>query len=190
MKVIQFALELNYVNVFLAVDTTSKSAFLVDCGAFEQRIKEYIENHTLNLKFLLITHSHYDHVDGLKDFKKDFRVPIYSATKNYDVQISEEDQIPFENDSIRIFETPGHTPDGISFYINNAIFVGDAIFSGAVGGTSARNQFKQQRTAVWNKILTLPDNTIIYPGHGAPSMVGIERLYNPFFAECPQFQKL
>lgn len=181
MKVMQFPLELNYVNVFLCFDENSKEAVMVDCGAFEKQIQSFIQEHDLDLKLLLLTHLHYDHIDGVKDFKKAFKVPIYSSTKQYDKQVSEGDRIPFGNHEIEVFETTGHTTDGVSYYVKGAVFVGDAIFSGAVGGTSRRAQFKEQIGNVWNKILTLPEDTMIYPGHGAPSLVGVERIYNPFF---------
>lgn len=181
MKVILLPLQINYVNSFLCFDEKSKEAFLVDCGAFEPQIEDFIQEHDLDLKYLLITHAHFDHVDGVKDFKKAFRVPIYSSTKQYDKRVSEGDRIPFGNYEIEVFDTTGHTADGVSYYIDRAVFVGDAIFSGAVGGTAKRSQFKEQIGHVWNKILTLPEDTVIYPGHGAASLVGIERIYNPFF---------
>ncbi|MFQ5824136.1 MAG: hydroxyacylglutathione hydrolase family protein [bacterium] len=181
MKVIHFPLKINYVNSFLCFDEKSQEAFLVDCGAFEDQINNFIQDNNLNLKFLLITHSHYDHNEGINDFKKAFKVPIYSSTKEYDKQVSQGDKIPFGSYKIKVFETTGHTPDSVSYYIENAVFVGDAIFSGAVGGTANRPQFKEQINQVWNKILTLPEETVIYPGHGVPTLVGIERVYNPFF---------
>jgi glyoxylase-like metal-dependent hydrolase (beta-lactamase superfamily II) len=129
----------------------------------------------------LITHSHYDHVAGIKKFKQAFKVPIYSSTKDYDHQISEGDKIGIGNYEIAVFETRGHTTDGVSYYVAGSVFVGDAIFSGAVGGTTSRSQFVEETSHVWQKILSLPDDTVIYPGHGALSLVGIERVFNPFF---------
>ncbi len=181
MKVIHFPLQINYVNTFLCFDEESREAFLVDCGAFEDQITEFIQKQNLNLKFLLLTHSHFDHVDGVKGFKKTFKVPVYSATKEYDKKVSEGDRIQFGNHEIEVFETTGHTSDGVSYYIDRAVFVGDAIFSGAVGGTANRSQFNEQISHVRSKILTLPEETVIYPGHGAPSLVGVERIFNPFF---------
>lgn len=182
IKVRHFPFEkVNYVNAFLAFEEKSRDAFLIDCGAFDDSIKNFVREQKLNLKFLLITHTHYDHVDGIDDFKKAFNVPIYSFTEKYDHPISEGDKISFGNNEIEVFETPGHIADGISFYINDAVFVGDAIFAGAVGGTTSRKFFEEEITHVKNKILSLPDHTTIYPGHGAASSVGIERIYNPFF---------
>lgn len=181
MKVIHFPLEVNYVNTFLCFDDTSKETFLVDCGAFEDQIRNYVQAHSLKLKFLLLTHPHYDHIGGVKDFKKAFKVPIYSPTKGFDRKVSEGDKIPFGSHDIEVLETTGHTTEGVSYYIERAVFVGDAIFPGAVGGTTTRLQFEEETSHVWEKILNLPDETIIYPGHGSPSLVGIERVYNPFF---------
>jgi len=182
MKVIQFPLDkINYVNVFLAFDESSNEAFLVDCGAFPEEIRTYIKDQNLTLKFLLVTHSHYDHIDGIDDFKKYYQVPIYAASNLYDHKVSEGDRIPFGKNHITVYETPGHIEDGVSFFIQNVVFVGDAIFAGAVGGTAGRAQFEEEIQHVKNKIFTLPDNTIIYSGHGAPSVVGVERTYNPFF---------
>ena len=181
MKVVHFPLEVNYVNVFLGIDEESKEAFLVDCGAFDDRIRDYITDHGLDLQLLLITHSHYDHVNGVVAFKKVFEVPVYSFTSHYDHQVSEGEQIPFGQDTVHVLETPGHIADAVSYHFDGHVFVGDAIFSGAVGGTSDREHFEEQISHVRNKILSLPEETVIYPGHGAPSLVGVERLFNPFF---------
>ncbi|MFQ5651004.1 MAG: hydroxyacylglutathione hydrolase family protein [bacterium] len=182
MKIIQFALDLNYVNVYLTFDEATKDAFLVDCGAFTDDIHGAIKSHGLQLRFLLLTHTHYDHINGISELKKSYPVPIYAAESGYDHQVAEGDTIPFCDETMRVFETPGHTPDGVCYIIRDRVFVGDAIFSGAVGGTASRENFWQQNRAVWDKVLHLPGNTTIYPGHGAPSTVEVERLYNPFFA--------
>lgn len=181
MQVKHFPLNTNYVNSFLCYDSSTKEAFLVDCGAFEEQIEAFVSENDLNLAFLLLTHSHYDHEDGVSDFRKVYQVPIYASFGQYDRKLSEGDRVQFGPSEISVLATPGHTPDSVSFYIKPFVFVGDAIFSGAVGGTAARSYFEEETRHVWQNILTLPDNTIIYPGHGAPSLVGVERLYNPFF---------
>lgn len=181
MKVIQFALDINYSNAFLAWNETTRDAFLVDCGQFNPEIPALVRRENLTLRFILVTHSHYDHIDGLAECKKAFQVPSYAFFKSADRRIAEGDVIPFDDDAISVFETPGHIADGVSYYVNKAVFVGDAIFAGAVGGTSSRANFEEEITHVKNKILSLPDDTVIYPGHGAPSLVAVERIYNPFF---------
>ncbi len=181
MKIIHFPLETNYVNSFLCFDENTKKTFLVDCGAFEDRIKRFVTKNNFELEFLLITHAHYDHVDGVNQFRESFQVPVYSSTKKYSHQIAGGDKISFGNTEISVLATPGHTSDSASFYLEKAVFVGDAIFSGAVGGTATRQQFEEETRHIWNKILSLPDDTVIYPGHGSSTLVGVERLFNPFF---------
>ncbi len=181
MRVKQFVLQVNYVNSFVCYDPHTRHAFLVDCGAFEDALTEFLERRQLTLQFLLLTHSHYDHVDGLGDFRKRFNVPVYAADQKYGRVVREGETVPFAGREVQVLATPGHTPDGLSFYLPPFVFVGDAIFAGAVGGTSARAQFEEEIGHVWRKILTLPDETLILPGHGAPSTVGVERRFNPFF---------
>ena len=129
----------------------------------------------------MITHSHYDHIGGLNDFKKAFNAPVYAYELQDSLPVSEGDVIPFNKQKIHVMTTPGHISDGISFYIAPHVFVGDAIFAGAVGGTPDRTHFLEEIEHAENKIFSLPDDTIIYPGHGASTTVGIERLFNPFF---------
>lgn len=182
MNVIQFTLDdVNYVNVFLAYRRESKNAFLVDCGAFTPAMSATIERLHLRLNFLLITHPHYDHTNGIAEFRKHFDLPVYAADSQHGERVSEGETIPFDDTVIRVLDTSGHTEEGVSFWIRDAVFVGDAIFSGAVGGTGNRDAFWRQNRNVAQKILTLPEETRIFCGHGAPSVVAIERLYNPFF---------
>jgi len=183
MKVIQFPLDVNYVNTFLAIDEDTRQAFLVDCGKWDSAVQSYLQEIQLNLVFLLVTHSHSDHVGGVENFQKDYQIPIYSNTDKWEQQVRAGDQIPFANQQISVLQTPGHTQDGVSYFVANSVFVGDAIFAGAVGGTTTRENFWQQNNAVWTNILSLPDETVIYPGHGAPSTVGIEKRFNPFFTQ-------
>ncbi len=184
LRVKAFPLSVNYVNAFLCYDEAAREAFLVDCGAWEPAIPAFLKDRDLHLRFLLLTHAHYDHVDGVDALQRDARVPVYSAAKRFGKVVSEGDRIPFAGVEIAVLATPGHTSDGLAFYVPPFVFVGDAIFAGAVGGTADRAHFEEETGHVWAKILSLPDDTLILPGHGAPSTVGVERLYNPFFHRC------
>ena len=181
IRVEQFVLDVNYVNSYLCYDTETREAFLVDCGEVPAALSHFLEDNGLELKFVLLTHSHYDHVDGLPRLRKQYPVPAYANAKGDDQRAGEGDIIRFGDRVVQVFETPGHTSDGVCYHIADAVFVGDALFAGAVGGTSARPNHEEQLRAVAAKVFSLPDDTIVYPGHGAITTVGVERLYNPFF---------
>ncbi|RMF70310.1 MAG: MBL fold metallo-hydrolase, partial [Calditrichaeota bacterium] len=104
MRVVQLTLQVNYANVFLAIDEKSGDAFLVDCGAFEEQVRSAIEGLSGELKFLLLTHSHYDHVDGLEKFKQAWNVPVYAFDSRFGRRVREGDTIPFAGDEIAVLE--------------------------------------------------------------------------------------
>lgn len=181
IRVQQFALDVNYVNAYLCYETESREAFLVDCGAVPSDLASFLQEHGLELKFVLLTHTHSDHTDGLRKLRKQFPVPVYANAGGYDHRVSDGDRISFAGRDIRVLETHGHTTDHVCYHIADVVFVGDALFAGAVGGTTTRSNHRHQVGAVARKVFTLPDDTIVYPGHGAPTSVGVERIYNPFF---------
>jgi glyoxylase-like metal-dependent hydrolase (beta-lactamase superfamily II) len=181
IRVEQFVLQVNYVNAYLCYDTETREAFLVDCGEVPAALADFLQENQLELKFVLLTHTHYDHVDGLEKLRKRYPASVYANAEGYDRRVGEGDVIRFGDRVIRVFETPGHTSDGVCYSIADVVFVGDALFAGAVGGTSARPNHEQQLQAVAASLFSLPDDTIVYPGHGAPTTIGVERVYNPFF---------
>ena len=181
LKVIHYEVDINYANAFLVYESTTGEAFLVDCGAYDDRIVEACKSKQLHVQSILITHSHYDHIGGLDDFKKALKAKVYAYNLEGSKKVVDGDFIPFSNKKIKVMTTPGHISDGISFYLAPFVFVGDAIFAGAVGGTADRAHFQEEIKHVEDKIFSLPDDTIIYPGHGAATTVAVERFYNPFF---------
>ncbi len=181
IRVEQFVLDVNYANAYLCYDTETRDSFLVDCGELPAGLDPFLQQHDLKLTFALVTHSHYDHTDGVPALKERYGVPVYANAPGYDRHVSDGDVIPFGDHRIVVLATPGHTTDGVCYSIADAVFVGDALFAGAVGGTSARPNHEEQLRAVVQKVFALPDDTIVYPGHGAATTVGVERLYNPFF---------
>ena len=83
--------------------------------------------------------------------------------------------------SFRVAATPGHTPGGVSLIHDQIAFVGDALFAGSLGGTRRRTDYHRQRQAVADELLSLPEETTLYPGHGPATTVAEERENNPFF---------
>jgi glyoxylase-like metal-dependent hydrolase (beta-lactamase superfamily II) len=207
MQIKLFELNPVCVNTYLIYDET-KEAALIDCGVSSQeeceRIKEYINVHNLKLKRLLNTHLHFDHILGNRFIHDTYGLkPEYNAAEesmpglkmqasafglfiNYEPVnaehfINEGDIISFGNTELEALSTPGHSPGSLSFYSQkeHCVFTGDALFRHDIGRTDLWGGNKDTLiTAIRNKLLTLPDRTKIYPGHGPASDIKEEKLHN------------
>ena len=180
-----FLLDANEANAFVLGCETTREAALIDAGAADARIAPFLEAHGLRLTQILITHGHWDHVDGLADLLKTFPVEVYSFSGNVGGvatgRLAHGDTVRVGALTGRVVHTPGHTPDGIRFLFEGAAFCGDALFSGSVGGTTNEVDYERQLAAIREHLFSLPDDTEIFVGHGPSSTIGLERRYNPFF---------
>jgi len=175
---------------------TSKDAAIIDPGGDPDIIKKALESRGLNAKFIINTHGHADHI-GANQY---FNLPVYihkedadfltSPMKNLSMVfgwplkspaasrlLNEGDTIKIGGITLKVLHTPGHTPGGISLLTENIAFTGDTLFADGVGRTDF--QYSDEAAlfkAIKEKLLTLPDDTIIYPGHGPSSTIGRERL--------------
>ena len=136
---------------------------IIDPGDDYPLIKEKIDN--LNLKAIFITHNHFDHITALKELLNDYDVPINPEK--------------VDGFNYEIISTPGHTPDSISFYFkeDNMMFTGDFLFEGTIGRTDLDGGCMQTMKNSLIMIRSYPDETIIYPGHGAKTMLVKEKNY-------------
>ena len=196
-------------NTYLLYDET-KEAVIIDCGASNPEehklLIDYINRHQLVLKQVLNTHLHFDHVLGnhflyetyglkpqyhqleetmpaLQLQASAFRFPIKYEPIKAEHFIQDGDIISFGNSKLKALLTPGHSPGSLSFYSEkeNCVFTGDALFRYSIGRTDLWGGNENTLiTAIKNKLLTLPDDTIIYPGHGPASTVIEEKLHNPY----------
>ena len=180
-RVIHFLIDVNESNSYLVIDPSEKEALLVDAGGYEPKVAEIVEAEGLGFLGVFVTHNHYDHTDGVREtleklggkvFAKDIRGPA--------VAVDEGDTIDIGGLEASVLSTPGHTPDSISLVVGSAVFTGDCLFAGSVGGTSSKADHKQELESIQSKILVLPEVTRVYPGHGPATTVGVERSYNPF----------
>jgi len=177
------------VNAYLIWDEVSREAAIFDTGWDAQPILQLLDENQLQLRHLFITHTHEDHVAALGVIRERFpKVRLHSSSKNAPV-----DQRNRKNDfihlgSLRITnrDTPGHAEDGTTYVIGtwpedapHVAIVGDAIFAGSIGrGNQSWDVAKQK---VREQIFSLPDETLICPGHGPITTVGEEKANNPFF---------
>lgn len=172
-------------NAFIVACEETREAIVIDVGIFDTRIPAFIEEHSLQLKKVFITHDHWDHVGGLQELVDQYHPELYSYSGNVGGcktnKVRHGDLVRVGNLEGRVVFTPGHTPDGISLIFPGHVFTGDALFSGSVGGTGNPKDYDQQLDHIRKHLFTLPGDYEIHVGHGPSSTIGVERDHNPFF---------
>lgn len=176
------------VNVYLVWDPSSREAAIFDAGVDADQLFKRIRGENLTLKAIFITHTHQDHVAGLAEILSQSKVPVF-APEAEPVGRSQRVRDGFKHRlgslEIEARLTNGHSAGGTSYLVSGlakpVIVVGDSLFAGSMGG--APNAYEQARKNNREKILSLPPETIICPGHGPMTTVANEVVHNPFFAE-------
>ncbi|MCC6834315.1 MAG: MBL fold metallo-hydrolase [Cytophagales bacterium] len=211
MKIQTFTFNPFQENTFVLFDETGE-AVVVDPGCYEAEEKaelvQFIDRNNLSVKLLLNTHCHIDHVLGNTFIKTKYNVPflihekdlpVLKAVKSYasnygfalfqettpDRFLSEGDVVSFGNTNLQVLFLPGHAPGHIGFYHapTNALISGDVLFENSIGRTDLPGgDFNTLIQSIRQKVFALPDETIVYPGHGNPTTVGEEKISNPFCA--------
>jgi hydroxyacylglutathione hydrolase len=175
------------VNSYLVWDPSSKEAVAFDTGADCTTMLNLATKENLSIKLILLTHGHVDHVAALDELKRKSGAPAFIPEREV---IGEAEPID-EGKHFRLGRididtrlTWGHSPGGMTYVVNGLArklaIVGDSIFAGSMGGGSV--SYKDALQNNLDKILTLPDETVICPGHGPMTTVGEEKQHNPFFA--------
>lgn len=180
------------------VVSENKQCFIIDPGYEGSEIIEYIKSRKLDPQFIYITHGHHDHTGGVKQLKEHYHIPVYAPLKdkvwmtdtvyNYfayeipvDQYVVEGDKIDFGRHVFTVIETPGHSEGSTALYNEPFLFCGDTLFFESIGRTDI--PFGDEEVlmdTIRTKLLTLPDKTVVYPGHGKPTTIGYEKENNPF----------
>ena len=172
------------VNSFLVACRNSKQAMIIDAGGFDERLVELVEHYGLQVRHLLVTHAHNDHVGAVKLVVDAYpQIELIAAEYSFHGETRRpEDDEDFQLGSLngRFHRIPGHADDMLVLYLNGHLFTGDVLFAGSVGGTSDEDNYFKQIEGVRTKLLPYPDDTIIHPGHGPNSTIGLERSFDPF----------
>jgi hydroxyacylglutathione hydrolase len=171
-------------NAYIIGPDEGGDAILIDPGSFDVPLLDIIEQNGLYVKYVLLTHSHDSHILGIKTLVKIYDVKIYSGSHlildQRAEKIREGDKLKLGDFTCEVMETPGHSGDSVVFKINNLLFTGDTLFAGSIGSTPDNYARELIVSIIHEKILCLDDEYFIFPGHGPPSKVGIERILNPY----------
>ncbi len=196
-------------NCYFAVNAETKEAIVVDPGDAGDRLAEVLVKEGAKPVAILLTHGHFDHAAGIEDFKKAFpdqEIPVYTCEEERDtlgdpsinlstgmngrperykadVFLKDGDEVKLAGYSVRLLFTPGHTPGGCCFYLPEAdmLFSGDTLFCGSVGRTDfPGGSMSTLVRSIRDKLLSLPEDTTVYPGHDSVTTIGDEKRYNPF----------
>ena len=180
-----FMTSVNEANAFILGCEEAHEALLIDAGAFEPEMADFLKEHGLRLTAIFVTHDHYDHNGGIEDAMRRDGARVYCG-KGPGIGVRAEkvghgDLIRVGTLQGRVVSTPGHTPDGLSLVFPTMAFTGDALFAGSVGGTASRADADLQIRSIREHIFSLPPETELHVGHGPSSTVAIESAANPFF---------
>ena len=210
MKIKTFTFNPIQENTYLAYDETNEAVVIdAGCisGIEKRALKNYITDNNLTLKRVLNTHLHFDHQFGNKFLYTTYGIKpeackadeyllenVIAQTRSFGVEINEEAQtigdyitdgqdLKFGNTTLKALHVPGHSPGSMAFYAEKEgiLFAGDVLFRGSIGRTDLpKGDYATLIGSITGQLLTLPDSTVVYCGHGPSTTIGFERKNNPF----------
>ncbi|MCK5823873.1 MAG: MBL fold metallo-hydrolase [Ichthyobacteriaceae bacterium] len=184
----------------------NKKCYIVDPGSDKQTLLRYVESKNLTVLGVLLTHAHADHIGAIDAFdvpvylhKNEYQILIDNTNNGFTmfgrdvpfnikdiniVQINESETFKIDDKTIEIILTPGHTPGGVCYKIDNDLCSGDTLFQGSVGRWDfPMGDIKSLKKSVVNLIDSLNDNVNVYPGHGPASTIANEKAINGFYKQ-------
>ena len=191
-------------NTYIVVDDIADICFVVDPGRYDDKIKSIIDD-TAGLEYIILTHGHGDHIKELPSFRKEYTDAelvadfdekrmlndfAINASRNIcgkdveddaDVYVTDGDTLGFGDRKIKFIHTPGHTPGGMCISIDGILFTGDTLLKNDVGRSDfPGGSWEDLKHSIKDKLFLLPDDTIVYPGHGLDTSIGHEKKMNPY----------
>lgn len=207
MKVERFLTGILSTNCYVAWNEQTKEAVIVDPAAYSKKLAEFLREEGLKPQAVLLTHGHFDHIMGLDALLEEYPVPVYvheaekgliadpktnlslTYTNGYvfedAIYVTDGQKIAAAGVTFEVLFTPGHTSGGCCYYAEteNMLFSGDTLFRCSVGRSDLPTGDETTLIrSIKEKLLVLPENTVVYPGHMAATTVQTEKTANPFLA--------
>ncbi|TEW53870.1 MBL fold metallo-hydrolase [Psychromonas sp. RZ22] len=207
MKIVVIPVTPYQQNCSLIICEETKQAAIVDPGGEADRILSAVNNHKVNVDKIILTHGHLDHVGGTEVLAERLNIPIVGPEKEdafwlnqLEAQstmfnfpntrsflptqwLQEGDVVEVGNIKLNILHIPGHTPGHVALFdaVSKQIIVGDILFNGAIGRSDfPRGNHSQLISGIKQKLLTLPQDTVVFPGHGPTTTIAHEKATNPY----------
>jgi glyoxylase-like metal-dependent hydrolase (beta-lactamase superfamily II) len=208
LKVETFSLGALATNAYLLTVPASNKGVVIDPGADPEPLLQRTAG--LQIEAILLTHAHFDHIAGVEAVRRRHGCPVYIheleaawltdpamngsllwpdisapvSTAPPEHHLADQQQLSFLGQTILVMHTPGHSPGSVSFLLGPHLFSGDVLFRMSVGrtdlpGGNAPDLYR----SIKQQLFPLPDETIVYPGHGPATTIGCERRFNPYVAE-------
>ena len=197
MQIQTFNVGMLSTNCYVVNCSETKEAIIIDPGFDDpyetKQVSRYVDENKLKVKFIVNTHGHADHISGDVVLKRKYGVPICIHT--YDahclndldesrspanVLLEDGSLLKFGQVMLKVMHTPGHSLGSVSLVGENLVFTGDTLFAGGIGRTDFAGGSDREMRASLKKLLCLPDDYVVYPGHGCVSTIGEEKRANPF----------
>lgn len=196
-------------NCYIIQDEKTKETMIIDPGNLSDELEEMLEALEIKLKYIVLTHCHADHITGATQIKQKYGgkilihredaeglakpeinlcyyIGIDDVSINADARLNDSDLLHIDGLEFKVIYTPGHTNGSICLYCEKEglLFSGDTLFRGAWGRTDLpTSSFEKVINSITDKLMTLPDDTIVYPGHGKSTIIQEEK---PIYLEMKQ----
>jgi len=161
---------------------TPGEAIIIDPGSMDGKILECIESNDYKVSGVLVTHEHSRHIHGLRALKRIYQVEVFAINgviqDGATTQVKDGDKLSIGPFAIEVISVPGHSADSVVYRVDRLLFTGDVLTAGLVGSTASAYGAATQMNRLRNRVLSLPGDYTVLPGHGPPSTLAAERNFN------------